>query len=574
MHVSWVGRVQVAVVLACAVTFTAPVRGEAGGDPVMTLTVLTTNDVHGRIQQLPLLGGYIRNVRAARARDGGAVLLLDGGDIFQGTIESNASEGAAMVRAYRALGYSAVTLGNHEFDYGPVGPHPIPVGAEDPLGAIKARVAEAPFPFLNANLQGPEGKPLAIPKLRQSVILRPGGVRVGLIGGMTMDLLRTTHSGNTRDVRVASLSDSVAEQARRLRKEGARVVIALVHAGGECHDLRAPDDLSSCDDNAEVFRLARALPAGSVDMIVAGHTHSGVAQRVNGIAIVEAFSNGRAFGRVDFEIPRSPSGQIRVQMRPPESLCTESLDKLSCAAGVTYEGAPVERDASVLRAIASDLRAAHAARERMIGLEVVAAVRREGKVESPLNNLISDLMLQAWPGADAAFSNAGAVRIPLPKGPLRYGTVFEMFPFDNTFATLQIPARQLASILANNLQSSTGILSLAGLRGAASCKDGQLTVQLFDLAGKPVDPDRPLSVITSDFLAGSGDGVMNGQKFAPNALAIVRERSVRDALLEGLIAWPGGKLDGNDKRLYDAEQPRVRYDGTRPLSCAVAAGKP
>src|SRR4051812_37522991 len=75
--------------------------------PDVTISVLATNDMHGRLSQLPLLGGYVQNVRAARAADGGGVLLLDAGDMFQGTLASNLTEGAAMLRGYRALGYAA-----------------------------------------------------------------------------------------------------------------------------------------------------------------------------------------------------------------------------------------------------------------------------------------------------------------------------------------------------------------------------------------------------------------------------------------------------------------------------------
>jgi 2',3'-cyclic-nucleotide 2'-phosphodiesterase (5'-nucleotidase family) len=71
---------------------------------------------------LVVLGGYIDNLRAARAADGGAVLLLDAGDTFQGGIESNLSEGAIVVDAYNAMGYSALAIGNHDFDFGPVDP--------------------------------------------------------------------------------------------------------------------------------------------------------------------------------------------------------------------------------------------------------------------------------------------------------------------------------------------------------------------------------------------------------------------------------------------------------------------
>ena len=62
----------------------------------------------------------MRNLRAARAADGGAVLLIDAGDTFQGGIESNLSEGAIVVDAYESLGYAAAVIGNHEFDFGPV----------------------------------------------------------------------------------------------------------------------------------------------------------------------------------------------------------------------------------------------------------------------------------------------------------------------------------------------------------------------------------------------------------------------------------------------------------------------
>jgi len=115
---------------------------------LVTLSVVGTTDLHGNIFPrdgrggLALFGGYVRNLRAARAADGGAVLLIDAGDTFQGGIESNLSEGAIVVDAYGELGYTAAVIGNHEFDFGPVDT----AGARqalghDPRGAIKARAA-------------------------------------------------------------------------------------------------------------------------------------------------------------------------------------------------------------------------------------------------------------------------------------------------------------------------------------------------------------------------------------------------------------------------------------------------
>ena len=85
------------------------------------------------------LSGYLTNLRAARKADGG-VLLVDAGDMFQGTVESNLAEGAPVVAAYNTLGYAAAAIGNHEFDFGVVGPGVAPAGSSaDVRGALKAR---------------------------------------------------------------------------------------------------------------------------------------------------------------------------------------------------------------------------------------------------------------------------------------------------------------------------------------------------------------------------------------------------------------------------------------------------
>src|SRR4029079_7076690 len=93
----------------------------------VTISIVGTNDLHGRFitdEQgrggLTVLGGYTATWREPRAADGGGVLLLDAGDTFQGGIESNLSEGLAVVDAYNPIGYPALGIGNHDFDFGPV----------------------------------------------------------------------------------------------------------------------------------------------------------------------------------------------------------------------------------------------------------------------------------------------------------------------------------------------------------------------------------------------------------------------------------------------------------------------
>ena len=112
----------------------ATLRTKDPGGPV-TLSLVGTTDLHGQIFStngrggLSLLGGYLENLRAARAADGGAVLLFDSGDTYLDGIESNLSEGAAVVDAYNALGYTAAAIGNHDFDFGATDPSRLEPGS-------------------------------------------------------------------------------------------------------------------------------------------------------------------------------------------------------------------------------------------------------------------------------------------------------------------------------------------------------------------------------------------------------------------------------------------------------------
>jgi 5'-nucleotidase len=168
---------------ACADTGSRPAVVPAA--PTVTLSIVGTNDLHGGILQrgdrggLALLGGYVANIRAARVRDGGAVLLIDAGDMFQGTLESNLNEGQSVIAAYNALGYAAAAVGNHDFDFGPVGPASTPLQpTDDPQGALKARAAQATFPFLAANIiDNATGRPAEWPNIRPSTIVMASGVQ-------------------------------------------------------------------------------------------------------------------------------------------------------------------------------------------------------------------------------------------------------------------------------------------------------------------------------------------------------------------------------------------------------------
>jgi len=318
--------------------------GCATSSPVV-ITVIGTNDVHGALLSedgaggLITLSGYVNAVRAARMEDDGAVLLIDAGDMWQGTLESNLSEGASLVEAYNSLGYAAAALGNHEFDFGPVGPAPIPKSAtDDPRGALKQRAIEAEFPFLAANLiDQSTGEPVEWTNVQPSVLIDVKDIKVGIIGVMTKNALANAIAANTTGLLIAPLAQTIENEARALRKSGATVIIVSAHAGGECTEFEDPLDTSSCYQESEIFGVANSLPTGLVDHIFAGHSHAGVAHIVNDISISEAYKSARAFSRVDLIVDQKTGQRIGRQVYPPTRVTLVS----------SYEGQRVIADANL-----------------------------------------------------------------------------------------------------------------------------------------------------------------------------------------------------------------------------------
>ena len=565
----WVAAIALAVICAaCGATSRElpPDRDErtetevgrlpAPPEPIV-ISVVGTNDLHGHVEQLPLLGGYLRNLRAARERDGGGVLLLDAGDMFQGTVESNMHEGRVVIEAYDVLGYAAAAIGNHEFDYGPAGPLVTPRSeADDPRGALIARAQQASFPLLLANMVDAEsGERPSWDDIVPATTVEIAGVPIGIVGMTTAETLTTTIAGNVRDLRVVSLAETAAVEARALRDAGARVVVLAVHAGGKCERFDDPSDVSSCDPDQEVFELARALPAGLVDVIVAGHTHAGVAHRVNGIPVIESHAYGRAFGRVDL-VFEPGAGVTEARVHPPTRLCVPGTDRCE------YEGAAVTPDERVAAVIADDLEAAAQIRARESGVTVEAQIARDGSREGPLGNLIADLILAARPRANVAIINGGGVRADFPEGELTYGAFYETFPFDNRFAIVRTTKDALEELYERVIGGTDSFMFLAGARVRAECDEGELEVTLLRENGRPWPERRPVIIAMSDFLATGGDSVAFTEAGAE--IAIEDGEPMRDQIFEMLVAR-GGTLRAADH--FDPERRRVLYDGDRPVRC-------
>jgi 2',3'-cyclic-nucleotide 2'-phosphodiesterase (5'-nucleotidase family) len=470
---------------------------------VVTLSILGTTDLHGFAFErdgrggLAILGGYVKNLRGARAADGGGVLLIDAGDTYQGGIESNLSEGALVVDAYHAMGYTAAAIGNHEFDFGAVDVDGHRRSAhDDPRGALKVITARARYPVLAANLIDDATKRVVDwPNVKPSVIVDAAGVRVGIIGVMTIDALRSTLVVNTRGLHMAPLASTIQSEASRLRGEGAQVVVVAAHAGGSCSRFDNPVDLSSCDETAEIFRLANELPHGLVDAIVAGHTHAGLAHEVNGLPITQSFSAGRAFGRIDLSFDRERGKVTDATVFAPKDLTVPA----------EYEGLPVERDQRIVEAMAPELARVRALQATPLGVMADGPIRRVVNGESPLGNLFADAMRAEEPHADVALTMSnvpGGLRADLYGGPLTFGELYDVFPFDNQIVKLQLSGAELHDVFSQEIhRARRGALGISGIRVRAACSAEGLRVDIFRDSGTRIAPEDSLVVVTTEMLA-------------------------------------------------------------------------
>ena len=549
------------VSLVALAILVAPALADDRPPSRVTISIVGTSDLHGHIAALPWLAGYLANLRAVRARDGGAVIVLDAGDMFQGTLESNLEEGAAVVRAYNAIGYSAAAIGNHEFDFGPAGPAPSPVApGDDPRGALKARAAEASFPFLAANVvDAKTRKPVAWPHVRPSTIVEAAGIKVGIVGVVTAGTGHSALPANVAELDFLPLARTIASEARQLRARGAKLVIAVAHAGGVCTDFADADDLGSCEAGSEIFAVARALPKGSVDAMVAGHTHQALAQRVTGLPIIQSYANGRAFGRIDLTVERKSGKVVAARVAEPRDICPASTVE-KCVPG-DYEGAPVRADAGIVALNAPAFVLAKQRGEERLGVAVLRPLPHRRGEETALGNLLADLMRAARPGSDVAVLNGGGIRAGLAAGPLTYDGLYQTFPFDNAFASLRLSAGEFRALLGRSFAHAGSLVSLSGVRALARCRDGKLDVSLARPDGKPVADSTLLAITTTDYLATGGDGF-----FAGSPATVEIGIPMRDALAEVLRAR-GGALDPGDPNLFDPKHRRIDLPGPPPTRC-------
>ena len=562
-------RAIVLLFLIAAACASAP---PAAQQPVHVVIVGTT-DVHGWLaghqRDNPSYGGVAvlsSYVNALRAANHDRVLVVDSGDLYQGTLESNLFEGEPITLAYNTIGYSAAAVGNHEFDYGPVGPdsvarHP----DQDPLGALKKNAQLAKWPFLSANLvEKSTGQTPAWAK--KSIIVAVAGAHIGIIGLTTPDTPNTTVAANITTLDFTDPIAAATNEARQLRALGADAVIVIAHMGGKCSDVVDVHDVASCEPDQEAMRFLRGIPPGTIDAYFGGHTHQQVREIINGVPSVEALAYSHSFSTIDLWVDESAHKVTKREIRPHTMLCTnvfagtDTCDPRRAPKNTTvtltprvFEGKTIAADRRVTALIDPYMKRVDAKRNEKTGIRTASRLTRDYEHESQVGDLLADA-LRDLTKSDIAFVNSGSIRTDLPAGDLVYSDVFEMQPFDNYPAVVQMTGAEIAAVLRISAASDRGVIQVSGLRYAKS--NHQLT-SLTLANGQPLDPNALYRVAMPDFLAQGGDGFLPvTSKIPPERLSIDQNRTMRDALIDVIKQWPqpiNVKLDG---RVTVVEAPK------------------
>ncbi|HVS66859.1 MAG TPA: bifunctional metallophosphatase/5'-nucleotidase [Thermoanaerobaculia bacterium] len=496
-----------ALAALAAIASSCPRR--AGVGEPLSLTILHTNDVHARFLEIDRFGGACREDADPESCFGGVarratmierirgeeehVLLLDGGDQFQGTLFYSRFKGEVAAETMNRLGYDAMVLGNHEFDDGP---------------EVLARfIARLRFPVITTNLDASEVPELA-GEIEKSAVLEIDGRRVGLVGFVTEEVPQLSSPGP--DLAFLPIEETLTAEVEALEGAGVDVIVALSHAGFE-----------------RDRRVAAAVPG--IDVIVGGHTNtllSNSAPEAEGaypiviesprgepVLIVTDFAYGKYLGRLDV-----------------------TFDEAGIA--TSWEGDPILLDVQVLPdPEMAALIEPYAAEVRVYASEPVGstAVLLDGRESScrfgecNLGNLIADALLEegrAHGGADVALQNGGGIRSSITPGPVTIGQVLEVLPFGNTVSTFGLTGVDLLAALEHGVSvvedpdnDGTGrFLQVAGLRYTFTTNSppGERirSVEVLEREPaadggpewRPLDPERVYGVVSNNFSRGGGDG--------------------------------------------------------------------
>ena len=493
-----------------------------------TVTLLFTNDLESTYDpvlaywrdDMEHIGGIARlatlidNFRASEEN----VFLLDAGDIFTGVL-AKLTRGEVSFELMNTMGYDAMAIGNHEFEYG-----------WQVLARQKNRV---PFPVLGANLFYQDTD---IHFAQPYSIIERNGVRIGVIGIMGQDAATALNPPNIAGLEVRDPKSIVPEYVKLLRPD-VDLVVLLTHQGKtapmQTDDEAHPEIKRDIEADIELAGVV-----DGIDVLLAGHADAGTEEPVihpeTGTLIMQTYGQGFHLGFL----------QIRVDPAKQEVLA--------------YEGRLVPVDSGRLEPhvrVAGKL-AAYRNRHGEI-YEVVGhasdRLSRRYNEESDLGNLFADIR-RAETGAQVGVFLSGAIRRDIPAGPVTVAMLLDAYPFIDDIITVRLSGARIISALEHGLSLERGIMQVSGMtvRYDPARPVGSRVLEVR-IGADVLRQDASYSVAAGGFLLNGGDmytDFMDGEVVAVGrdfGQALVDYFKTRDSVgipARGrLLPEPGGTSD-------------------------------
>ncbi len=483
------------------------------------IVIIETSDFHGALESRPIKdlknqiagGSEIISAHIKYLRDEypDNLILLDGGDIMQGSIVSNLSRGKATIEFYNYIKYDAAAIGNHDWDFG------YDEITKDQQGTLKRRILNAEFPFVTSNIYYRDsGKQFTLTNLKPYTIIERKGIRIGIIGVTTTSTPITTHPNNIKGLYFSDPVKEIKALIPEVQSKGVSTIIVLSHTGGKCNEK------NEC--TGEIFDIANNLSSDTISVIFGGHSHNPLTATVNNIKIVQPGAYGISYGRTDLFFDENTKKLISEKTKITSPVYfTETLS-------VNGELIRLNPDREATKNLAQYFISVERIKKDII-CNVLNDIDIINGDSLPLGQVITESMLTfADVKGDVAIYNTGGIRSGIKKGSLTYGKLYEIIPFDNTIVSMKLTGSQIKDIF--EMSASTGeIDDLLGVSGLTiyidySKSQGERITKILK-NNKPIKGDEKFTVLTNDFLYAGGDGF---EIFKKGESAVVSQTLIRD----------------------------------------------
>lgn len=488
---------------------------------VKNVTILSTNDIESvyepvdafwnkditHIGGIPYLATLIKQTRAEEETS----FLFDAGDIFTGSLAKK-THGKLSFDLYSAMGYDAITLGNHEFEYG--------------WKTLKETMPRASYPVLNANIKF-EGNDAQF--AQPYTIVERNGVRIGVIGVMGIDAFyKTMWKGNRKGLTISDPIETTQFWIDKIRND-VDMVVVLTHQNKTAPmqtDKEADDEVQRGFD--EDYAMAGKLKG--VDVIYGGHSDNGLWKPVvhpeTGTVISLTFGQGKylAYNKFSVNTEKHNVKLLEGKLIPVES------DKL-------------KRDEKTGHLI-DTARAQYPELSETLATLDKTAYRRYYR-ESNVGNLVTDIMREAG-NADIAMLSSGSIRVDLNQGPVTMENVMDLFPFTDTLDVVSLTGTQVKELLEYSYTLPYGLAQFSGINTTydSTKPEGKRLLSL-SINGKPVKDNQQYKVATYSFAATGGDGY---EIFSEGKL-LSEGKSVTQVLIDGFKAKKNLTVPALDRQI-------------------------